>query len=169
MTITSVTTSCALTHTMLKTARIKRTLHVRVQTTAVEVIYALKLTRIGTLVNRGVEIVTKSGLRIGGCWVTSSLTLTWVENGHRNQLTFPNGPEQLIEWVYNRWLAKRDSVIDSMESLERTERTLHVIPVPEGMTVEEAWEEIRLLGCLSTENQNKPIAGWAAINDERES
>lgn len=29
----------------------------------------------------------------------------------------------------------------------------HVIPVPQGMTPQEAWDEIRLLGCLTTEHQ----------------
>lgn len=39
---------------------------------------------------------------------------------------------------------------------------VHTIPVPYGMTPEGAWEEIRLLGCLLTCNQNDGN-GWANI------
>ena len=43
--------------------------------------------------------------------------------------------------------------------------TVHVIPVPHHMTTEEAWNEIRLLGALLTENQpkNDTDCRWAVI------
>lgn len=49
--------------------------------------------------------------------------------------------------------------------------TVHVIPVPRHMTAEEAWDEIRLLGCLLTENQpaTETDCRWAVVveDDER--
>lgn len=43
--------------------------------------------------------------------------------------------------------------------------TVHVIPVPHHMTAEEAWNEIRLLGALLTENRPKSNKDcrWAVI------
>lgn len=48
-------------------------------------------------------------------------------------------------------------------------RTVHVIPVPRHMTPEEAWEEIRLLGCLLTVNQprSEEDCSWAVVVEER--
>lgn len=45
---------------------------------------------------------------------------------------------------------------------------VHVIPVPHHMTVDEAWDEIRLLGCLLTENQpaSEDDCDWAVIVEE---
>lgn len=48
--------------------------------------------------------------------------------------------------------------------------TVHVIPVPHHMTVEEAWDEIRLLGALLSENQPKSDKDcqWAVITTPSE-
>ena len=46
--------------------------------------------------------------------------------------------------------------------------TVHVIPVPRHMTPEEAWDEIRLLGCLATANQpaSDEDCDWAVVTDD---
>lgn len=46
-------------------------------------------------------------------------------------------------------------------------KVMHVIPVPRHMSVDEAWEEIRLMGCLLTENVD-PQCRWAVIEDEED-
>jgi hypothetical protein len=45
------------------------------------------------------------------------------------------------------------------------EKVVHVIPVPRHMTAEQAWEEIRLLGCLLPDNQPKDDddCSWAVV------
>lgn len=44
---------------------------------------------------------------------------------------------------------------------------IHVIPVPRHMTAEEAWQEIRLMGALLTENID-PDCKWAVIEDDED-
>lgn len=42
-------------------------------------------------------------------------------------------------------------------------REVHVIPVPQGRTAGEAWEEIVTFGELSDASHRAPLAGWANI------
>lgn len=44
---------------------------------------------------------------------------------------------------------------------------IHVIPVPRHMTAEEAWQEIRLMGALLTENIDRNCR-WAVIEDDED-